>query len=448
MKKTLTRVLVVILMVACLIPANNVYGATGSASVTVSSATPTVGNQITLKITVKDSSGIGAGVVDLIYDTSYLKCVKSSINNGMTLSNNNENIRLLFENASLNSSITSATITVTFKTLKEGSTSLKVNISQFVSCNGGDAYEKNFTKSLTIKAKEVTPTTPKASSDATLKSLFLENLELEEEFSSSVTEYTVYAPTGTDIVNVIAQANSAKAQVSLPAGDVTEGWNKLVITVTAEDGTKQEYVINAYIEETPAVYFDNGSLGAVINLDKAERAEGFEESVISINNEQVTVFVSGDLYIIYLVNIDGEKDYYIMDKTDNSIIGKYSPVILDDHKYIVLETDYEQFEKMNEQFIQTDIDIDGQKSRGWKYAESNMKAYRIIYLMDEVGHRNLYSYHIDEDSLQLFTLPEPDVQTSDRTDYLVYGGYAAGAAGVMCLLLSLMVNRRRKRKSA
>lgn len=84
------------------------------------------------------------------------------------------------------------------------------------------------------------------SSDATLKSLSIEDETIEPTFSSAVTNYTATVENAIDNINIIAEANHSGAEVIGDGGkDLVEGSNICEITVTAQDGTTTKtYTIN------------------------------------------------------------------------------------------------------------------------------------------------------------------------------------------------------------
>ena len=82
-------------------------------------------------------------------------------------------------------------------------------------------------------------------SDATLKSLGIKPEEYDfSGFQKDKTEYSVEVPEDVEEIEVYAEASSSKAQVS-GTGKVKlkNGENKLIVQVTAEDGTTRTYTI-------------------------------------------------------------------------------------------------------------------------------------------------------------------------------------------------------------
>ena len=100
--------------------------------------------------------------------------------------------------------------------------------------------QNNESKTYTVKVIREAPTT-----DGTLKSLSVKGYPFPEEFSPSRFSYTVTVPYSVTAVTVEAVKNDNRATVSIQ-GDkkLSVGENKIIITVTAQDGSVQTYTIN------------------------------------------------------------------------------------------------------------------------------------------------------------------------------------------------------------
>lgn len=108
------------------------------------------------------------------------------------------------------------------------------------------------------------------SSDNTLKKLSVNNATISPAFDPAVTNYTARVPFAVSKLDLAVAANNSKAKVStsnpvLVAG----GKTKVVITVTAEDGTFKTYNIDVTREADP-----NYTLSSNNNLSGI-RANGF-----------------------------------------------------------------------------------------------------------------------------------------------------------------------------
>lgn len=96
-----------------------------------------------------------------------------------------------------------------------------------------------------------------------------------------------------------------------------------MIKVTAENGAKKEYKINAYVAEGPQIYakYEDGEVGIFHQVKKLKAPEGFTPVEQKIDDKLITVYENGIFAMVYGVNEAGEKNFYLFDKEQNSIIS-------------------------------------------------------------------------------------------------------------------------------
>jgi len=379
--------------------------------------------------------------------------IKVTISNGagrVNVSSSNTNV------ASVNVSsqwVDSSSMTFTIKGVKAGTATVTISGTW---AGYSDTKDHSFSRTITVKVYEKTsPNVPSGTAEPTkssvklLGSLSIEGLKFEEEFNSSRTEYTVYAPNGTEKVNIKATAASSKATLSSIATDVVEGWNEISFTCTAEDGSKQAYKIRIYVEEKPDIYFNDNKYGVVKNLDKVKAPEGFEEEKITIEDKEATIFTSKGINLIYLADEENNKDFYIYEKETNSILCLYKPVEFDGKKYIALDFNYDDFSYLDEQYMHSYTYIDNVRYETWTSRANNMNEFRLLYLLDEEGNKILYSYDLKEKTMQRFILPVYPVVTEEKTFWQQYQnqiGISAAVAGISSLLLAIIISIKNARK--
>jgi len=85
------------------------------------------------------------------------------------------------------------------------------------------------------------------SNDATLSNLSVTPGNMTPSFTPDVTTYTVKVPQGTTSINISATPNHQAATVT-GTGNFTQIPGQAIITVTAEDGTTKNYIIDVSIE--------------------------------------------------------------------------------------------------------------------------------------------------------------------------------------------------------
>ena len=208
-------------MVLFLIPIVKINAA--SFSVSASSKSVTVGSNVTIYVK-------GSDVTGRVNISSSNASVLSSGNNSLWIEPNGS---------------------ITFNAKKTGSATITVSSSSLSDGAGNDVDLGS--KSITINVVE--KQAPKqVSSNNSLKSLNISDLELEPAFDPGTTEYTVNAPEGTATINIQATPQDSNASIN-GIGEIAvfEGLNTLNIVVTAENGYQKEYKLNVNVKEEPII---------------------------------------------------------------------------------------------------------------------------------------------------------------------------------------------------
>lgn len=105
--------------------------------------------------------------------------------------------------------------------------------------------EDGTTKTYTINIEKQASSIDKKNSDATLKSLDASGYTLNPVFKSNVNNYSIKVKNNVTGLNITAIPSSDKANVSISGNkNWKEGVNTVVIKVTAEDGTVNNYLLN------------------------------------------------------------------------------------------------------------------------------------------------------------------------------------------------------------
>jgi len=124
-------------------------------------------------------------------------------------------------------------------------TSVKVTASELSATDGeGDFYPDS--------AVYQTALLPPRSSDASLSGLSAAQTSLTPAFAPDVTEYTaVPVPFAVSSLSLTYQTSDDGAEVSVSGNELTVGENEILLTVTAEDGSKRVYRIRVEREQDP-----------------------------------------------------------------------------------------------------------------------------------------------------------------------------------------------------
>lgn len=442
--------LAVSVIISCVKTTDKVYATSGSTSLYASSSSVTVGNNVNVTLSVSGDSPVMATIY-VYYNSSYLQyvsCTSGDYNSG--------NGKAMFDTYPN----TSGSMTITFKTIGVGTTTVSASVSEFIDYDGASVSGYSGSLSTNITINQIPSGgggnegggggggggsyTPSLSRDATLNKITIDGYDLEPGFSSDVTEYKVYVPRGTESLDISATKSSSKATVSSIDGSVKPGWNEIDVKVTAEDDDyTKTYTLNVYVDEEPTVFYslNEQQLGVVKNLDKVEIYPEHEASDIKVGDNDLTIFNWKAYDIIYLEDANMARDFYIYDKSTDTVLGKYVPIEINERKFVVSDIKYEEFTDLEEFFEPDKVRIGEELTLdGWKYKDPLLKEFKLIYLGDENGEKKLYRYDAGENTLQRYVVPTVE----EVIDYKPYIYLSAAVSGLATLLFALIALGRKK----
>ena len=336
---------------------------------------------------------------------------------------------------------TSASKTVQFTAKSEGTATIKL-IDTGIGITVDDE-PISFSSSLTVKVVAKTNNTSsnsssssnentttqepevKKSSEKNLSSLSVSEGTLSPKFSSGTTTYKVDLTSETESLTISAKAKDSKAKVSgTGKKELKIGENNFTVTVTAEDGSKKTYTISAYVTEKPTQFVKLGdqNLGILNDLSKTDVPKGFEKSTIKIDNKDVTALQNKDmgLTLLYLQNEDDSTGFYIYDVDNNKVLSKYQTVAVNGKTYVLMDAP-DNLEAIQDLKTAT-IKIGDVELNGWKFEDEALSHYTLVYLMNEAGETQLYTYEDTEGTLQKYT---PVEEKNDNTLTYVFIGTTA-----------------------
>ena len=236
-----------------------------------------------------------------------------------------------FADSSSDAKNTARTYTTTCTPTKIGT--INFSLSGNVTSETGGTVNLSGSRSVSVINKPVytppvqnntpKPVTPKSSINY-LSSLEVEGSILNPVFNKETLEYTVELESGTTLINIKATAQDSKANISgLGAKGVSEGANNFEIVVTAENGSKRTYKINAIVKEKDPIIvnIDNETYTVVRKREQLISSSAYySESSVEINGEEIPAYygeVTG-YTLVGLKNSEGIINLYIYDKKDNS----------------------------------------------------------------------------------------------------------------------------------
>lgn len=257
----------------------------------------------------------------------------------------------------------------------------------------------------------VEPEEDKRSKDNTLKSLSISEGELSPKFDKDKTSYKVNLPATIKSIKVSAKTNDAKANVS---GDgeikLSAGNNKIEIIVTSEYGTRNVYVIEAYVDEKPLIFttYNDQKLGVVRNINGIDIPSNFKKTTVKLDGKEIPAWKNDKMKktIVYLSDEKNNKSFYLFD--DGKVISTFeSKKILDREVYII---DIPKNQQQIDGLTFKKIKIGDVELYGWTYNNPELKNYQIIRVMDKDGVIRSYQYEKTENTLQLYANTAPVTQ--------------------------------------
>ncbi len=213
--------------------------------------------------------------------------------------------------------------TVYLKAVASGVGTFYMNGITFTSDNGEVAVIPNKSVAITVigntpahtPTPDPTPVEPVKSSDATLKSLIVNDIDIN--FNPSINEYNVEVSSNVSSVKIDAVTNDNKATIKLPTNlSLVTGANQFLIEVVAEDGTVLSYKVN--VTRLEKLLSDNALLSNIkidgYNLNFS--SDVFEYNIGTIKNNYLD---------IRAITEDSSATVVI---TGNSNIGKDDSIII------------------------------------------------------------------------------------------------------------------------
>lgn len=415
--------LLIILMLSFLLPIT-VNAASAAISVTGSSSA-VVGNKITL--TVKLSAG-SSWEMDLDYDSSYLQFIGGGGEaGGMSMVN------------TVNGN-PSRSYTFSFKVLKSGSTTVKVNNYYIVA---DDFSVMNATSSgKNIRIMTQAELEASYSKDNNLKSLSVEGFEITPEFKKDTLEYSVNVPEGTKKVNIIAKENDRTATVS-GAGEVEvgPGTNAFEIVVKAQNGTEKTYKLTVnVIDENPVnIKIDGKNYTLIKYQDAFTCPESYELDTENISTFDVPV-CKNKVIKYTLVGIKDEEGNVILAKYDKN--NKYSLYNeIKGNSLVIIPLKFEGTIKGYEKSV---IKINKQEVECYKYQKDSKTS--IIYGLNLLTGKEEYFVY-DEINKSFVAYDSEYIDSLEELNrYYLIATFIFGGALLLSLILLIIISKKKRNK--
>lgn len=304
--------------------------------------------------------------------------------------------------------------TITVKAGSSGSVTVTASPVTGFSDNDANIYDPG-SRSVTVTiSSPSTPSTPQTkpttqtkpsvqspakSSNNNLSSLTTSAGELSPKFNSNTSEYSLNLSGDTTSVKISGISADSKAKIS-GLGDISlkPGSNTINITVTAENGSTKKYIIKAFVDDTPQVTlkYKGKKIGVIRNFEGITIPEGFTEKKTEIDKHTISLFTNKNITIIYGLDENNNKSFYLYDINTNECKSKFLPITIDNKKLYITDLDVK-----NSDLISSTITIGEDKIDCYKLRE-NIDNYCLISAINIDGKTLEYMYESTENTIQLY----------------------------------------------
>ena len=417
--KKLIAFISILVMSIMLIPVNYAK-ADETARISISSVSGTVGDKVTVTLTVSASDSIDAAAIPVSYDNSIIKPVSSG-NSGV--------VSFALLDASAYGSTES--ISMQFEIIAAGTTTLKVAGDAKISVNGERAQVSSSSGTVTAKAPA------SYSSDNALKSLQISPGTLSPAFSPETTTYKATVDSDVEELVVSAVANDGAAKVSISGRRMDPGSNTTTITVTAEDGSVRKYVIYTTRLETSQETATEAPSQTEVQQESSSQTQN-SDGIVTIDGKKFTISqdytahelpddydtaeydydgskvivgkgLKTGLILMYLESDNGDGGFYVYDEKAKTF-SPYNTVDEPQITYVVLPIT-DSFNKpsgytltkftMNGKEVQVLIDSDRQ--------------YCLFYGVSSLGEKGWFRYRVSDATIQAYSIDRDDVTGTVNT---------------------------------
>ena len=400
-----------------------------SISVAATTASGTVGGNITVRVNINEPSGLGSWEYSLDYDSNVLQL----------LSGNTHVVGYVSSERQTNQSYT-----YTFRVKGTGKTTISVKNTAIASW---DEVVTSPTDSTVINLVAREEVEESYSDDNNLASLEVEGLTLSPEFNKNTTSYNVSAESDTTSVTVNAKASDSKAKVRGTGKiDVHEGANTINITVTSEAGSTKTYSIVVNVEEKNPinVKVNKENLSVVRKTDELKDLikDYFVETTININNEEVPAYKieAINVTLVALKDNKGNINFYIYDNGKYTLYKELSNGNLTIH---LLDNG-----KIPKNYKKYTVKIEGSDYTVYKLNKDS-KFYLVYGENVETGKKGLYLYDSIDKTIGRYYSEEVD-SLNDKlmiSSFIIIGLISLIVILLIIFLIVLHTKNNSKRKN-
>lgn len=313
-------------------------------------------------------------------------------------------------------------------------------------------------KSVTVTKKTTTNTaqntTVKLSAVNNLKSLSIGDYVLNPVFDSGTTTYDVTVPRGTKTIDITAEVEHEKANVSGNGEKtVSEGMNSFEIIVTAENGAQKKYTINVNVEEDPIIVNMNQQDYSILKQEDVMPSVSSYYSSTKVsykylaNGEEVTYELPAYYSEITKYTLLGLKDekgninLYIYDEVNNkfTLYNEYNfgNIVLyktDTPKDVVLKD-----------MVKTTVKINDNELDAYQFTEDS--DYYLLYGINvNTNNKGWFMYDSVENTLQRYDIDDISKLIEKNNQYIIVVLLLSVICFFMLTFLLIFINKSTKGK--
>jgi len=389
-----------------------------------------VGNSVRTTVTVSSSENLGGWEFDLNYDSDRLRFTGSSFDD-----------RTRVVDTATSGDQKSKTYTFDFVTTSSGRARIYVTNSEVISFDEDVLAVQNGEASVNIMTQAEYQAT--LSGNNFLKSLSVEDYELDPEFDKETLEYTIKLAPETEQIVLKGELDDSKASVDgLGERTVVDGENELKIEVTAENGDKRTYIINAVVEDLEPISLTiNGQEYSLIReMGRFVCPDLFEIKSFMFDDEDVPSCFSEDLNMRLIATRDdnGDRVYFIVDGDD---LIKYRQIVFQEIVFFVM--DFPADLEIPSNYSQITLTINGLEVIA--YRDSDNRDFNLIYGKNlNTGEEGLYRYDSEEKTIQRYVVEEKAEETTDDSFLTMILGIISGILFIATIVLIIQLKKANK----
>jgi len=281
------------------------------------------------------------------------------------------------------------------------------------------------------------------SDNANLKLLEVVNYEISPEFNSDTTEYTLTVPSDVDTIQVNAYKEDNTATISTNVEDIdniklTDGVNKVEITVVAAKGNKKVYTIEVTKEEENPIEVSVDGNTYILQKGISENikvSSNYQKSTIEIDDNKVDCYIN-DVTNITLVALKDNTGNIKLYKYENGTYSKYTE--LNGNSITIIP-------------ISTDEVISGYNEKEMEINDENVKVldngseYVLVYGMNaSTGDTGWYKYDTKEGTIQRYE----EVESNDLYKLLTGLFVVVAAISIILVIILSSINSNLREKNS